>query len=36
VQRSSVISLEGTVLFGNNSLDEDKKLILEIYYTEIN
>ena len=36
VQRSSVISHEGTVLFGNNTLDEDKKLILEIYYTEIN
>jgi hypothetical protein len=36
VQRNSVISHEGTVLFGNNTLDEDKKLILEIYYTEIN
>ena len=36
VQRSSVISHEGTVLFGNNTLDEDKKLILEIYYTEPN
>jgi len=36
VQRSSVISHEGTVLFGNNTIDEDKKLILEIYYTEPN
>ena len=36
VPRSSVISHEGTVLFGNNTLDEDKKLILEIYYTEPN
>lgn len=36
VQRSSVISHEGTVLFGNNTLNEDKKLILEIYYTEPN
>ena len=36
VPRSSVISHEGSVLFGNNTLDEDKKLILEIYYTEPN
>ena len=34
VQRSSVISHEGTVLYGNNTLNEDKKLVLEIYYTE--
>ena len=36
VPRSSVISHEGSVLFGNNTLNEDKKLILEIYYTEPN
>ena len=36
VQRSSVISHEGTVLYGNNTLNEEKKLILEIYYTEPN
>ncbi|RZP14503.1 MAG: DUF4270 domain-containing protein [Flavobacteriales bacterium] len=36
VQRSSVISHEGTVLYGNNTLNEDKKLVLEIYYTEPN
>ena len=36
VQRSSVNSHEGTVLYGNNTLNEDKKLVLEIYYTEPN
>ena len=36
VQRSSVISHEGTVLYGNNTLNADKKLVLEIYYTEPN
>ena len=36
VQRSSVISHEGTVLFGNNTSNEEKKLVLEIYYTEPN
>ena len=36
VQRSSVLSHEGTVLFGNNTLNEEKKLILEIRYTEPN
>ena len=36
VQRSSIISHEGTVLYGNNTLNEDKKLVLEIYYTEPN
>lgn len=36
VQRNSVISHEGTVLFGNNTSNEDKKLILEIHYTDPN
>ncbi len=34
--RNGVISPEGTVFYGNNSFNEDKKLILEIYYTEPN
>jgi len=36
VPRSSVISHEGTVLFGNNTSDENKKLKLEISYIEPN
>ncbi|WP_053976851.1 DUF4270 domain-containing protein [Mangrovimonas xylaniphaga] len=31
---SSVLSPRGTVLFGNNTADEDKKVYLEIFYTE--
>lgn len=31
----SVICPEGTVLYGNNTSNEDKKLILQIYYTEL-
>ncbi|OMP32527.1 DUF4270 domain-containing protein [Mangrovimonas sp. DI 80] len=31
---SSVLSPRGTVLFGNNTPDEDKKVYLEIFYTE--
>ena len=34
--RSSVISPEGTVLFGNNTVNEDKRLKLEISYLEPN
>ncbi|NND50816.1 MAG: DUF4270 domain-containing protein [Flavobacteriaceae bacterium] len=30
----SVLSTKGTVLFGNNTTDEEKKLKLEIFYTE--
>lgn len=33
---SSIITQRGTVLFGNNTLDEEKKLYLEIFYTEPN
>ena len=33
---SSIISPRGTVLYGNNTPDEDKKLYLEIFYTEPN
>ena len=33
---SSILSPRGTVLFGNNTLDEDKKLYLEIFFTEPN
>lgn len=31
---SSAITPRGTVLFGNNTIDEEKKLYLEIFYTE--
>lgn len=34
IQRNSVISHEGTVLFGNRYPNDDKRLKLEIYYTE--
>lgn len=33
---SSILSPRGTVLFGNNTTDEQKKLYLEIFYTEPN
>ncbi len=33
---SSIITQRGTVLFGNNTMDEEKKLYLEIFYTEPN
>ncbi|MBT8303711.1 MAG: DUF4270 domain-containing protein [Bacteroidia bacterium] len=33
---SSIISPRGTVLFGNNTMDDDKKVQLEIFYTEPN
>jgi hypothetical protein len=33
---SSIISPRGTVLFGNNTTDPDKKVQLEIFYTEPN
>ncbi len=33
---SSIITPRGTVLFGNNTLNEDKKVYLEIFYTEPN
>lgn len=33
---SSIVTQRGTVLFGNNTLDEEKKLYLEIFYTEPN
>ncbi|NND61574.1 MAG: DUF4270 domain-containing protein [Flavobacteriaceae bacterium] len=36
VPASSIISPEGTVLFGNNTSNTAKKLRLEIYYTEPN
>ncbi len=36
VLRSSVISHEGTVLFGNNTANEEKRLKLEISYIEPN
>jgi hypothetical protein len=31
---SSVLTPKGTVLFGNNTSDEGKKVSLEIFYTE--
>jgi len=34
--RNSVFAHEGTVLFGNNTSNEDKKLKLQIYYIEPN
>lgn len=36
VPGSSIISHEGTVLFGNNTANEEKKLRLQIYYTKPN
>lgn len=33
---SSILSPRGTVLYGNNTTDEQKKLYLEIFYTEPN
>lgn len=33
---SSILSPKGTVLYGNNTTDEQKKLYLEIFYTEPN
>ena len=36
VPSSSVISPEGTVLFGNNTANEEKRLKLQIFYTEPN
>ncbi len=33
---SSIVSPRGTVLFGSNTTDEDKKVQLEIFYTEPN
>jgi len=33
---SSIITQRGTVLFGNNTLDDQKKLYLEIFFTEPN
>jgi len=33
---SSIICPEGTVLFGNNTTNEEKKVYLEIFYTEPN
>lgn len=35
VPASSVLSPKGTVLFGNNTTNTNKKLYLEIYYTEL-
>lgn len=36
VPSGTVVSPEGTVLYGNNTSNQDKKLRLEIYYTEPN
>uniref|UniRef100_UPI0040491615 DUF4270 domain-containing protein n=1 Tax=Gelidibacter sp. TaxID=2018083 RepID=UPI0040491615 len=36
VPTSSIISPRGTVLYGNNTTDESKKLYLEIFYSEPN
>ncbi|MDT0556465.1 DUF4270 domain-containing protein [Patiriisocius hiemis] len=36
VPSSSVISPEGTILFGNNTANEEKRLKLQIFYTEPN
>lgn len=33
---SSIITQRGTVLFGNNTMNEEKKLYLEIFFTEPN
>ena len=34
VLAGSILSTRGTVLFGNNTTQEDKKVQLEIFYTE--
>jgi len=36
IPRSSVISPEGTVLYGNNTFNEEKRLKLQIYYLDPN
>lgn len=36
VPSSAVVSPEGTVLYGNNTPNQEKRLKLEIYYTETN
>ncbi len=36
VPRNSVFAHEGTVLYGNNTVDEQKRLKLQIYYIEEN
>lgn len=36
VPSSSVISPEGTVIYGNATSNQEKKLKLQIYYTEPN
>jgi hypothetical protein len=36
IPAASVIAHEGTVLYGNNTANEEKKLRLQIYYTEPN
>jgi hypothetical protein len=36
VPASSIVSPRGTVLYGNNTLDEDKKLYLEVFFTKPN
>ncbi len=36
VPAATVVSPEGTVLYGNNTTNEAKRLKLQIYYTEIN
>lgn len=36
IPSSAVVSPQGTVLYGNNSSNEEKKLKLQIYYTEPN
>ena len=36
IPKAGVISHEGTVLYGNNTANEEKRLRLEIYYTEPN
>ncbi|MFD1094748.1 DUF4270 domain-containing protein [Salegentibacter chungangensis] len=36
IPRMSVLSPKGTVLYGNREEDEDKRLKLRIYYTDIN
>jgi hypothetical protein len=33
---SSILTPRGTVLYGNNTLEEEKKLYLEIFFTEPN
>lgn len=36
VPSSSVVSPQGTVLYGNASVNENKRIKLQIYYTETN